>query len=342
MLSNQYFAMNFDLTRSNLFATMFYSIVLLVVFWSSGSSLAQPSVFSINAEQTVVSTYLDRFIIMNPFLSRIMSAFLAFLGSIMVARLAIRNVVFLERTYMPSMLFVIIASAFYNSGESLLPLLVSVFLIQAVGEIFKSYTIKDLASGSYLVIGFYFGLSAVVYPPSAYMALMLYVGLATFRMGSFKEWVSATVGLLLPMFLVLYVVWFVGGDAQGQIGAFMGELNWHNDIGRVARHFTVVDYTFISTIALLVIFSVVVFVRSKKNYKLRSRLAYNYLFVMLLWVMVVMLVSPVRSLYMLPIAAIGASALIPAYFASRRPTFLSNFLYALLILSAIAIHVIRF
>lgn len=334
--------MNFDLTRSNLFATMFYSIVLLVVFWSSGSSLAEPSVFSMNADQTVVSMYLDRFIVQNPFLSRVMSASLAFVCSIMVARLAIRNVVFLERTYMPSMLFVIIASAFYNSGESLLPLLVSVLLIRAVSEIFKSYMIKDLASGHYLVIGFYFGLSAVLYPPSAYMAIMLYGGLASFRLGSFKEWVSATVGLLLPLSLMLYVVWFVGGDAQRELLAFLGELNWHNDIGRVARHFTLVDYTFVGTITLLVLLSVVVFIRSKKNYKLRSRLAYNYLFAMMLWTMVVMLVSPVRSLYMLPIAAIGASALIPAYFASRKPTFLSNFLYSLLILSAIAIHVIRF
>lgn len=333
--------MNFDLTRSNLFATTLYSLVLLVVFWGSGSSIAGSVAQIANPDPYMISSAIEQTITLYPHLFQTLSALLAFVCSMMVARLVVRNVLYLERTYMPSLLFVIISSSFYVAGESFLPLSVAFLLLLALSLIFRSYSVKNLATGIYLTVGFYFGLAALIYPASAYLILMLPVGLATFRISNIKEGVSCLVGLLLPMGLFLYTLWSFGGDVALELERYFGELAWHDNITAIIDHLTILDYTMIGVLVVLVLFSYVIFLTSRKKYKLRGAMSYNYLVCFCIWSIIVMLVSPARTLYLLPIVAVPLSVVIPTYFASRRPTFLSNFLYALLILSAIAIHIIH-
>lgn len=333
--------MNFDLTRSNLFVTTLYSVVLLVVFWGIGGSVTDHSVVLENPDPYWVSQQLDRLIIDWPGICRALSALLAFVCSLMVARLAIRNVLYLERTYMPSLLFVVFSSSFYAAGESLLPLLVALLITLALGLIFRSYLYKGLATGIYLLAGFCFGLSAMVYPASAYLGLMLFVGLATFRVNNIREWVSAAAGLCLPLGFFFYGWWLMGGDVAAQWWSYVGQLGWHDRLPRIWAQLTVIDYTLIGVTGLLVVLSYITFLVSRNRYKLRGVMTYHYMMAFLLWAVAVALVSPVRTLYLLPVASVGLSVVIPTYFASRRATFLSNFLYALLLLSAMAIHLVR-
>ena len=334
--------MNFDLTRSNLFVTTLYSVVLLVVFWGLGSSVSDPSasVFE-NPDPYWVSAALDRWIVRWPGACRALAAGLAFVCSLMVARLAVRNVLYLERTYMPSLLFVVFSSSFYAAGESLLPLAVALLLTLALGLIFRTYLYKGLATGVFLTAGVYFGLAALIYPPSVYLALMLFVGVAAFRVNNLREWVSAAVGLALPLGLFFYGLWLVEGDAAGEWGRYLGQLGWHDRLSRVWVQFTVIDYTLVGVTLVLVGFSYGTFLLSRSKYKLRGVMAYNYMTAFLFWATAVALVSPVRTFYLLPVVSIGLSVVIPTYFASRPASFLSNFLYALLLLSAMAIHLIR-
>lgn len=332
--------MNFDLTRSSLFATMFYSIVLLVIFWGTGSIVAPQTHGQINPDPFMVSAWSDALILKYPTVARILSAAVVFICSVMVARLAVRNVIYMERTYMPSMLFVIISSAFYSSVESLTPLCVAFLMIKALRLIFRSFHIKHLACGVYLIAGLYFGLSAFIYPPSAYIVLMLFTGLGAFRVSKLREWLAAGVGFLLPMAMFCYILWLTGGDVKDQILRFWGELNWHGDVEGFVDRLKVVDYAFAATLFLMICCSIITFIRSNKNYKLKSRLTYYYLLSFGMWSMVVASISPASSIYMLPILAVPVSVIIPVYFASRKPSFMSNFLFAMLIFSSIALHLI--
>lgn len=335
--------MSFDLTRSNLFATTFYSLVLLVVFWGAGTGVAAVDGAHqvLNPQSYFVSHYLDGVIERFPSLCRALAALMAFVCSLVVAQLSIRSVLYLERTYMPSLLFVVISSAFYVAGESLLPLIVALLVLMAVRVIFRSYQIKNLATGAYLTAGVYFGMAAMIYPPSAYLALMLFAGLGAFRINDVREWTAALVGLALPLALSFYVYWALGGDFVAQVELYLRQLYWHDNVSVVLNNFTLIDYTLWGVLVVLVVFSYVVFLVSRSKYKLRSRMNYNYLMCLFLWSLAVMLCSPARTLYMMPVVAVPMSVVIPTYFASRRPTFLSNFLYALLIMSAIAIHLVR-
>lgn len=334
--------MNFDLTRSNLFVTTLYSVVLLVVLWGLGASVTDHSVVVLeNPNPYWISAQLDLLIAAWPNICKAISALLAFVCSLMVARLAIRNVLYLERTYMPSLLFVVFSSSFYTAGESVLPLVVAVLITLALGLIFRSYMYKGLATGIYLSAGFCFGLSAAIYPPSAYLGFMLFVGLAAFRMNNLREWVSAAVGLCLPLGLFFYALWWGGGEVAGEWRAYVGQLGWHDRLPRAWEQFTLIDYTMVGVTAVLVVFSYITFLRSRSRYKLRGVMTYHYLMAFLLWTVVVALISPVRTMYLLPVASVGLSVVIPTYFASRKATFLSNFLYALLLLSAMAIHLVR-
>lgn len=332
-----------DITRSSLLSTMLYTALLVLLFWW-GSSLP-----SFADDALDVSLFGSPWDMVSPIFGenssteRMVSALLMFIISLQVTRAAIRNIIFLERTYMPAVIFVIVSAAFYSTEHSLAPLLATFLIILSLSQGMRSYPIKVLASRRLLTAGFYFGVATFVYPPSAYLLPIIYAMLSIFRIGNFREWVVTTVGVALPLTAYLFILWVLQRDTSIALDQYHRALSLNDGtIGALtARPLNLIQYTFIGVVLLLFTLSIIRFIRNSKAYKRRSALGFGFFIFVTLWVAVVMFVSPVRSLYMLPLLGLGLAMVIPTYFAANRPTFFTNFLYSLLLLSAIAIHLIN-
>lgn len=206
----------------------------------------------------------------------------------------------------------------------------------------RSFMVKTIASKRIFSAAIYFGLAGAIYPPAYYLAPLLFVALGLFRLGSFKEYTEVVVGVALPIALYFLTLWAFNWDCEGRWSLFYDALTLNDGTIRVVSNWSLnlIQYTFIAVCTLLFFLSIIRFLKRLKTYKHRSVLGFVFFIIFSLWVCSVMFLSPVRSLYMLPFVAIPISIVIPTFFAAVRPSFWTNFLYALLLFSAVAIHLI--
>ncbi|WP_300681797.1 hypothetical protein [uncultured Rikenella sp.] len=343
--------MSFDLTRQNLFKTFLYFLLLIVIFW--GVELFHPEQYRQfgvpydasgtpgPAAGTPLGVLIDGFLIRVPALGVLFSSILVFINSFFVTRIIIRNVIFLERTYMPSIIYLLISSGYYNNYLTFRPLLVAFLLLVAIEIIFQSYNYKPLSTGAYMTIGFIFGLSGAIYAPALLLVVLLPVGLTIFRLFDLREWVAAFGGWLIPLFLSAYGVWLAGGEFLSLITSCRDALLAPQPLPSI-EYFSSFEWTFIGCVVILFILSLITFFGRSRSYKLKPFKAYMFFIWMLLANLLSLIVLPSRSLYQLPIVAIPLAVIIPTYFNSRKPNFLTNFLYVLMMGCAIVMHLLPF
>ncbi len=332
-----------NITRSSLLSTTLYSALLATLFWWGDTSSVQAPLIPENVfgdRWNMVGDIIDWLGITH--IQRMVGAVLMFIVSLMVARIAVREVIYLERSYMPSVVYVLISSALFTSSQSIAPLLSAVFLAVASSEAIRSYRAKSLATKNVFTSGIYFGISALIYPPTAYLAPMLLLALSLFRHFDIREWITAIVALILPVALYFFTLWALSYDYTGELELYRKALMLSDSTVKINAMQSVVIsrllFFFISL--LLFILSIVKFISKGNQYKRYSRLSFSYFLLFSLWLAVIMYISPVRSLIMTPILALPLAIIIPVYFTGSHPTTFSKILYMLLLLSAMTVHII--
>lgn len=342
--------MSLDLTRQSLLKTLFYFVLLAVIFW--GAELVDPVRSGLAAaaygEQVIappagmpLGTLIDQWLGYVPGIGILLSSILVFVNSFFVTRVVIRNVIFLERTYMPAIIYLLVSSGYYNSYMSFRPLLVAFLVLVAAEIIFKSYNYKALATGPYMVVGFIFGTAGAIYAPALFLAALIPVGLFIFRLFDIREWVAAIGGWLMPLFFSAYGVWLAGGDFLSVIPACRDALMTPLELPS-ASLFSSFEWTFIGCVAVLFVLSIVTFLGRSRSYKLKPFKVYIFFIWTLVIAALILAFVPCRSFYQLPILAIPLAVIIPTYFNSRKPNFISNFLYVLMMGCAVVIHLLPF
>lgn len=342
--------MSLDLTRQSLLKTLLYFVLLAAIFW--GAELFHPErsglVAAAHSDLVVappagmpLGTLIDGWLGQVPGVGILLSSILVFVNSFFVTRIVIRNVIFLERTYMPAIIYLLVSSGYYNSYMSFRPLLVALLLLTAAEIIFKSYNYKGLATGAYMVVGFIFGTAGAIYAPALLLVALLPVALVIFRLFDIREWVAAFGGWLLPLFFSAYGVWLAGEDFMGVFSECRDALMTPLPLPP-ARLFSSFEWTFIGCVAVLFALSISTFFGRSRSYKLKPFKAYIFFIWMLLVSGLILAFVPSRSLYQLPILAIPLAVIIPTYFNSRKPNFVSNFLYMLMMGCAVVIHLLPF
>lgn len=342
--------MSLDLTRQSLLKTLLYFVLLAVIFW--GAELFHPVRSGLVAAGhntpsgtpmagVPLGTLIDHWLSFVPGIGILLSSLLVFVNSFFVTRIVIRNVIFLERTYMPAIIYLLVSSGYYNSYMSFRPLLVAFLLLVALEIIFRSYNYKPLASGVYMTVGFIFGLAGAIYAPALLLVVLIPVGLVIFRLFDLREWVAALGGWLLSIFFSAYGVWLAGGDFLGTFENIRTALLTPRALPSV-KLFSSFEWTFIGCIVILFILSMITFFGRSRSYKLKPFKVYIYFIWMWAVLVLILVFLPARSLYLLPILAIPLAVIIPTYFNSRKPNFISNFLYVLLMGCAVVIHLLPF
>ena len=333
--------MNFDLTRQSLFTTIFYFILLTAVFWGGWVVGGLPEAADNTPLNygTPAGVLIDSWFARFPLAGIVLSTLLVFVNSMLVTRLTIRSVFFMEKSYMPALVYLLISSGYYNSYMSFRPLLASLAILIGSGLILRSYDAKHLMSGGWVTIGFCFGIAALIYAPAVGFVLMVFIALMLFRMFDIREWLSAITGIALPIVLVLYIVWFMGNDAGTVVTNYRDALLTYNGTMPGISDVTPVEWLFLGTVALTAVLGVFSFARHQTSGSRKPVKAFVYFLWMTLLAFAI-LFAPCRSIFQLPLAAMGLAVIIPAYFNGRKPSLVSNLLYALLIISAVAIHIV--
>ncbi len=335
-----------DITRSSLFATMLYTVLLIALFLSTGRFWGESEPVISSAVETASLIDWGFLSPLTEFIGRGLAhqfiiGLLVFILSVMTARTAIKRVIYLERNYMPSVLYVLICTSFNTEELSITSLVSAVLILMASSIAIKSRRYKHIASRPLLTSSFYYGLSALIFPPSIYIAPVMFVGLFMFRQRNLREFIVVVSGFLFPFFLYFLGIWASGEDLVShwqvliestvQSDGTISSLLWSGDL-------KIAEYVFIGVCTILFILSNIIFIKTRKFFKKHSQLSFRFFSFFALWSVAAMLFSPCSTITLLPIVAISLSVVIPTYFASSRPTFFTNVLYIILIISALAIH----
>lgn len=330
--------MSLDLTRQSFLTNTLYIIVLGIMFWGSG--LITPDFSAQPAAGTPLAELIDRAFKAIPILGIILSFGLVFINSIVVTRICVKNAFFIERSYMPALIYVIVCSVNFNSFMAFRPLLVSTLILVATSITLGSYKQKVLATGTYLNIGFYLGLAATIWPPALMIAPLLPISLILMRLFSLREWIAAGFGYSLPLLLAAYTDWLMGGDIAVYITNFTTAISTPSNNMPSLSEISIIEWGLISTLGILVILSILKFFTRRKASHIKINQSYLYFVWMLIITLMIITLAPCRSMSMLPILATSLSVLIPTYFNAAKPSLIMNILYALLIFESIAIHVL--
>lgn len=338
--------MSLDLTRQSLIKTLLYFIVLAAIFWGGEFWVADTAstIHSLGDWHVVIGgTPLGKIIrdilIELPLLGVVMSGLLVFINSFMVTHLVVSNVMFLERSYMPSIIYLLISSGYYSSPISFAPLFATLMLLIACQLILRSYNDNGLSSGSYLTIGFTVGMAGLIYSPLLFLVIMLPIALIIFRPPDIREWIAALGGWLMPIFIFCYVTWLVGGDFT-QTPITMWQSAMHRLPLPEPQYLDLIEWTFVGCTALLTITAIITFITHPRQFKPKQFKAYILMLWMLITSTLITTLLPGGSLIMLPVIALPFAVIIPTYFCGRKPNFYTNFIYALMVGCALMIHLL--
>lgn len=336
-----------NLTRVSLFSVTLYSALLVILFWWGSTVSDSAHLFDFQSlgielwsmPMVFFGVELDT----SSVIAKIIGSFLTFQISLEVARLAIKGVIYMERTYMPSVIFVLISSSYYNITSSLPALISTLLFTLAFTTLYKGYLVKHIITRNIFIASVNMGLAVLFMPSMLYFTPLLILYLVLFRNFDIREWITAIVGVALPVALGFLYLWvFNTENLASSFEMFCNSLQLNDGSTRsmMQGELNAVQYTFIGITLLLFVLSILRFRSVRKNYKRRSALGLRFFIYFSLWAGIIILASPVRCLYMMPILALPLSIVIPSYYAAKKSNFFSNSLYFLLLLSAIAIHLV--
>lgn len=136
---------------------------------------------------------------------RIFIAFLIILvQAFMLVRINVKYYFIDERTYLPAILFVILASSISGLNRLNPVSFSTLLLLFAIDRILASFRKEGLAY-NYFDAAFFVSLSSLFYANSIFFMLIVWLGLVIFRSFRFREWIYTFIGLLLPyIFVVSY------------------------------------------------------------------------------------------------------------------------------------------
>ena len=327
--------MGIDWTRPGLFRSVFYFLLLGVLFRVRAHTGIDP--VDLQPDILPLGTWFVRFFTEHPVWNEAVIAVLSLLNAFYITRILSQNLIYLERTYVPALIYGMIALGYAVSQQTPVMLAAASLFIFALDNLIRSYR-RENHPGYFLHASVALGLMPLLYAPAVVLGVLLPVGLVLFKQ-NWRGAVTAVTGYLLPLFFCSYVLWGMGGDfgeTARQIGA---RLTAPAAGGSLFFRMQLWDYALAGLLVLLTVVALVHLFTGRTSMRRRSVRGHT-LFIWTLVLVAGMTAFPTRSLDLLPVAAVPLAALIPACF-NRRSGWRPNLLYALM-LGSVILYNLRF
>lgn len=333
--------MNFDLARRPILVNMLCVVLFVITAMSIGvgHSLGGDLIFAHALFGTPVEQLLMVGADMSPLAAKILTAGVLLINSFYITRLTIRSVVYLSHSFLPAMFLMCLGFSSFGSVYSFVALLSILMVLLSIDGMVGSYSVKGLASGRWFVVGVYAGLAGVIYMPCTLFAVMIPLGLMFFRAFDIREWTAAVAGYALMLFYCAFADYFAMGggffDTFKDIIAFWRDMSPLKGVLAFTDSYFLPDWVLLGASTVAALLSVVSFVAKGSVYKPLELRTFEFLILMLIITAVVVLLSGVSMISFLPLLSMALAFVLPAYFVNHGGTFISNFLFVVILGSAI-------
>lgn len=164
----------------------------------------------------------------KPFWSAVTAATLVFVQAILLNNLDQKYRLAPDRTWLPGMVYALVASALPQFLYLTPPLFALTFILMGLNQLFGTYK-QQVATGAVFDSAFWVMVGALCYPPVLLLLVAAFIGLSVLRSFNFRERVVFFSGAMVPLFLGW--LWFFWHDEGGlfwqkQFGSLFGFLHF--------------------------------------------------------------------------------------------------------------------
>lgn len=149
----------------------------------------------------------------SPLVFHLLALFLVFYQAAIFNWVLVQRDVYNEKTYIPALLYAVFMSLSFDFFTLSPALMANTFLLLAAHKLF-SLSDRQAADSEIFKMGLYLGIASMLYLPSVLFFIMVFLGLAFFRVTSSRHLLLIIFGFLLILsgYVVYYL--FVGGVAD--------------------------------------------------------------------------------------------------------------------------------
>lgn len=318
----------FEISKISSFATIIASVLLIFLFSVNGLREGDTLV-----AYTPLQQFLDNFAIQNNMVSVVINGFAVLIGAIMIGRLGVQQTVYFNRTYLPAVLFVILSMAMGGGGYMLRVYLSALTYILALNHIFRCRNAKRVVGYRWFVCGFWLAISASLYSGAVIGIMAIPIGMMIFRMNSPREYITATMGVVMVGVMIWSGYIIAGVDILAILEGYRDFIALP-----VIPVFTVEQWAFVGIVVAMTILGiiamVIIMIRG------RADLVKGLLFfvVMMLICGAMAVFTPLASKEGMPIMAIPLAMIMASYFAvPTKRLSLKNALFFVYLAAALAL-----
>ena len=168
--------------------------------------------------------WMCRLLAEEPFWSAAAAVVLVFLQAILLNNLDQKFRLAPDRTWLPGMIYALVASALPQFLYLTPPMLALTFILLALNQLFGTYK-QQIATAAVFDSAFWVMVGALCYPPALLLLAAAFIGLSILRSFNFRERLVFVSGALVPLFLGW--LWFFWHDEGGlfwqkQFGSLFG------------------------------------------------------------------------------------------------------------------------
>ena len=325
------------LFKSNAPVINFFYVLIGMLFWLN--ALLQPFNYQFfeGEDKGLLYAFIGRITAPYPMLQVILSLLIVLLISVFIQQIKISFALLKVRTKLPAIIFIVIVGGFTGMHTLHPVFFASVFLLMAIYSLFSVLNNPEpvthlFNAGLFLCLGslFYANLSVILF------AFLFSIGFLR-KEPAFKEYMVLLLGFVVPLLFAFSYAFFT--DKLNEL--FMV---YRNALLTPVNHFKG-NYPligFASVVGLLTFIGSIKMVQLYDSSKVSTRKFYTVLFIIFIFSMISFSLVPASSQEMLIVSVIPVSFLIANLVTSINSVFWSEFLFTLLLLSAVFMQLTRF
>ncbi len=264
-------------------------------------------------------------------LARIFFLIIVFLQALYLSYLNKKYFFISERTFLPSILYLLIVSLNKNTQEFSGVIISNFFIFFIIDQLFNSYK-KDNAITNFFNSGIFLAIATLLYFDNIFFLLIIFIGFITIRQFKWREWLSVFFGLL-SIFIIYFLIIFI---FNGTIDFSKYSFYFTKVITISKSHKNIIFVTYLLIILLLAIINLIKRYDTKKI----STRKYMLIFIWILLVNIALFfLIQFIDFRILFISFMPVSYLFTMYFINIKNKIWQEILFSILIFSYIAFQI---
>ena len=313
------------LCKSGQPAILFFIPVLAVLIWLKYLILPQPVSIAFEPNPMPLYRWTSSLLQNQIVLSKIVSLVLVIFIALWLSRMNKKFILLEKRSYLPAIIYLLIASSYLPLQQLNPAVFASVFLVFSIELMLDSYKKEGLAL-QFFQAAFFISMGSLFYARAAFLMFVVWAGLWMFRTFQWREWVFAILGFLTPV-IFLFAWYYLSGQ---DLAENWEKIRFNFVYDRESGYLNLYYLLFYGYLLLVVILASRKMISTYQIFKIYKRKFFRLNFWIFAFILAAFLVIYSSAIEMIYFLAIPVSYALSYYFFNMRSKLAGEIIFALL------------